>query len=100
MDGRTDAQRYFLVLPRAPGGGTRNCAVAHPIHVSNSHTKFGCISSNGLGGDSVTVRRTYGPTDVRTDGGDGNIPHHFFFKKSVGITRRVLYTHNIKSTLS
>ena len=23
-----------------------------PIHVSNSHTKFGWMSSNGLGGDS------------------------------------------------
>ena len=34
-------------------------AVAHPIHVSNSHTKFGWISSNGLGGDSVTDGRTY-----------------------------------------
>ena len=29
------------------------------IHVSNSHTKFGWISSNGLGGDSVTDGPTH-----------------------------------------
>ena len=40
------------------GGGQKKCAFAHPIHVSNSHTKFGWISSNGLGGDSVTDGRT------------------------------------------
>ena len=28
--------------------------VACPIHVSNSHTKFGLIPSNGLGGDGIT----------------------------------------------
>ena len=42
--------------------------LAHPqghFHVRNSHTKFGWISSNGLGGDSVT--------DRPTDGGDNNI---------------------------
>ena len=33
------------------------CAIAHPIHVSNLHTKFSRISSNGLGGDSVTDGR-------------------------------------------
>ena len=33
--------------------GQKNCAVAHPIHVSNSHTKFGLILSNGSG-DSIT----------------------------------------------
>ena len=26
--------------------------------MSNSHTKFGCSSPNGLGGDSITDRRT------------------------------------------
>ena len=58
----------------APGGGAKNkCAVAHPIHVSNSHTKFGLISSNGLGGDNVT--------DGRTDGGDCNIPDAFLKKR-------------------
>ena len=44
------------------GRGKKKCAVARPIHVSNSHTKFGWISSNGLGGDSIT--------DGRTDGGE------------------------------
>ena len=33
--------------------GQKKCAAAHPIHVNKSHTKFGGISSNGLGGDSV-----------------------------------------------
>ena len=43
--------------------------------MSNSHNKFGWISSNGSEGDSIT--------DRRTDGGDYNIP--FTFLKSVGI---------------
>ena len=47
--------------------------VARLIYVSNSHTKFGLISSNGLGGDSITDGRT----DRRTDGGDNNIPFAF-----------------------
>ena len=29
-------------------------AVANPIYVSNSHTKFGWISFNGKGEDSIT----------------------------------------------
>ena len=42
-----------------PGGGVKKkFDVARPIHVSNSHTNFGRISSNGLGGDSITDRRT------------------------------------------
>ena len=61
----------------ARGRGQKKCAVAHPIHVSNSHTKFGWISSNGLGGDSVTDGRT----DGRTDGGDCNIPDAFLKKR-------------------
>ena len=44
----------FGSSPGPQGAGPKKCAVAHPIHVSNSHTKFGWISSNGLGGDSVT----------------------------------------------
>ena len=36
----------------------KKCVVARPIHVSNSHTKFGWISSNGLGGDIVTEGQT------------------------------------------
>ena len=56
----------LLAPPQGPrGGGAKNkCAVAHPIHVSNSDTKFGWISSNGLGGDSVTDRRTDGWTEA------------------------------------
>ena len=67
----------FWPLPKAPGGGAKKCAVAHSIHVSNSHTKFGWISSNGLGGDSVTDGRT----DGQTDGGNWNIPIAFFKKR-------------------
>ena len=60
----------LLAPPQGPRGrGQKKCAVAHPIHVSNSHTKFGWISSNGLGGDSVT------------DGGDCNIPDAFLKKR-------------------
>ena len=76
----------LLAPPRAPGGKAKQkCAVAHPIHVSNSHTKFGWILSNGLGGDSVTDGRTEGQadgqTDRRTDGGDCNIPDAFLKKR-------------------
>ena len=42
-----------------------------PIHVSNSHIKFGSISFIGLGGDSITD----GPTEAIT------IPLCFFLKK-------------------
>ena len=38
--------------------------ISTAIHVSNSHTKFGWISSNGLGGDSMTDGRKY-PTNPR-----------------------------------
>ena len=53
--------------------GPKNIAVARPIHVSNSHTKSGWISSNGLGGDCIT--------DGQTDGGDYN---SLFLKKTPG----------------
>ena len=59
----------LLAPPQGPRGrGQKKCAVAHPIHVSNSQTKFGRISFNGLGGDSVTDGRTDRRTDRRTDG--------------------------------
>ena len=45
--------------------------------MSNPHTKFGWILSNGLGGDSVTD----GGTDRRTDEGDCNIPDAFLKKR-------------------
>ena len=63
----------FGPSPGPQGAGAKKCAVAHPIHVSNTHTKFGWILSNGLGGESVT------------DGCDSNIPDAFL--KSVGIIR-------------
>ena len=47
-------------------GRAKNCAVACPIHVSNSHNKFGWILSNGLGGDSIADGRTDGRTEVIT----------------------------------
>ena len=44
----------ILAPPQGPRGRDKeNCGVAHLIHVSDSHIKFGWISSNGLGGDSV-----------------------------------------------
>ena len=60
--------KIFWPLPRAPGGGAKTIAVASSIYVSTSHTNFGWISSNSLGGDSITDRHT------PTDGCDYNIP--------------------------
>ena len=55
----------LLAPPQGPRGrGQKKYAVAHPIHVSNSHTKFGWISSNGLGGDSVMDGLTDGRTEA------------------------------------
>ena len=70
----------FGPSPGPQGAGPKKCAVARPIHVSNPHNKSGWISSNGLGGDSVTDGRTDGQTDGRTDGGDCNIPDAFLIK--------------------
>ena len=43
----------LLTLPQGPKGrGQIYFAVAHPINVSNSHTKFGI----GLAGDSIRMR--------------------------------------------
>ena len=51
----------LLTPPQGPRGrGQKKIDVARPIHVSNSHTKFGWISSNGLGGDSITDRQQDG----------------------------------------
>ena len=84
----------LLAPPPSPRGrGQKKGGVARLIHVTNSHTKFGWISSNGLGGDSVTDGRTDGRmdgrtdgrtdgwTDGRTDGGDCNIPDAFLKKR-------------------
>ena len=48
----------LLTPPKGPNGRVLICAVAHPIHVSNSHTKFGWISSNDLGDSIWMSRRT------------------------------------------
>ena len=72
----------LLTPPQGPRGrGQKKFDVARPIHVRNSHTKFGLISSNGLGGDSITDRRTDRRTDGQTDGGDYNIPFAFLKKR-------------------
>ena len=56
----------LLAPPQGPRGrGQTKCAIAHPIHVSNPHTKFGWIWSNVLG--EIALR-----TDGRADGGDCN----------------------------
>ena len=66
----------LLTPPQSPmGRGQNNCAVARPIHVSNSHTNFVWISFNGLGGDSITDRWTDGQTEVITKKrGDNHLP--------------------------
>ena len=72
----------LLTPPQGPRGrGKKIVYVARPIHVSNSHTKFGWISSNGLGGDSIT--------DGQTDGDDNNIA--FAFLKKRGDNKRCAY---------
>ena len=85
----------FWPLHRAPGGGAKKCAVAHPIHVSNSHTKFGWNSSNGLGGDSVTDTRT----DGRMDGVDCNIPDAVLKKRGDNNNKRQIWTPSEKNFL-
>ena len=40
--------------------------VARQIHVNNSHTKFGCMLSNGLGGDSITDGQKEGQMETIT----------------------------------
>ena len=62
-----------LTPPQGPRGGAKKCAVARPIHVSNSHTKVGWISSNGWGGDIAW--RTDGRTEAIA------ISPTLFFKK-------------------
>ena len=45
-DGQTDKVTNLLVPPQGPRGRGIFFAVARPMHVSNSHTKFGWISYN------------------------------------------------------
>ena len=47
----------FVLLIPPQGWGQTVLTVARPVYVSISHTKFGWISSNGLGGDSITDGR-------------------------------------------
>ena len=73
--------KWYLTFDPSPGPQTRGqktIYVARPIYVSKSHTKFGWISSNGLGGDSITDGWTDGRTD---DGGDNNTPSAFLKKR-------------------
>ena len=65
-------------FPGPQGAGPKKCAIAHTIYVSNSHTKFGSTSSNGLGGDGVTD----GWTDGRMEAIAVSLT---LFKKNVGI---------------
>ena len=67
----------LLTPPQGPRGRGKKFDVACPINVSNSHTKCGRISSNGLGVDSITDRRTDGRRRLQ-------YPLRFFIK-SVGI---------------
>ena len=53
-----------LTFPSVPGSGAQKCAIKRPIHGSNSHNKVGWISSNGLGGETITDGRADGRTDV------------------------------------
>ena len=39
--------RHFDPSPGPQGEGPNKTAIARPIHVSNLHTQFGWISSNG-----------------------------------------------------
>ena len=71
----------FGPSPGTQGARPKTCVVARPIHMSNSHTKFGWISSNGLGWDIVMDGRTDRQTDRQTDGGDCNIPDAFLKKR-------------------
>ena len=71
----------LLTPPQGPRGrGQKQIAVACPIYVSNSHTKFGWISSNGSGGDSITDRRMEAITISPS-----------LFQKSVGIITTAIY---------
>ena len=68
----------LLIPPRGHKGAGPKNAVAHSIYVSNSHTKFGWIASNGLGGDRIWGRRTDGQRQLQ---------YPLQFKKSVAIKK-------------
>ena len=83
IDMVTEIQCYLTFWPQPKVTsltiGWKKCCCT-PIHVCNSHTKFGWISSNGSGGYSITDRRT----DGLTDWDDYNISPSLFIK-SLGI---------------
>ena len=54
----------FLTPPQGPWVANRKSDVARPIHLSNSHTKFGWRLCNDLGEDIIMDRQT----DLQTDG--------------------------------
>ena len=54
----------LLTPPQGPRGGAKKCAVASPIHVSNSHTKFGWVSSKFISEEMAYL----GQTDRLTGG--------------------------------
>ena len=86
-DRRMDGQAELLVPSPGPrGAGQKKCAVAHPIHVNNLHTKFGWNSSNGLGVDSMTVGRTDGRTEAITIS-----PSLFLKKRGDNDEKRLVY---------
>ena len=69
----------FDLLTAPQGAGPKKCAVSRPIHVSrvtNAQTKFGWISSHGLGGDSITDRQmeaiTISPFTITMEGSIGD----------------------------
>ena len=82
---------FDLLTPPQGGGGRNHFAVARPIFVSDSHTKFVWISSSGLGGNSITDGRTHGQMD-RSDITISTLLFFlvFVFKKSVWINIRCL----------
>ena len=60
----------FNTLTPSKWRGQKCIIVARPIYVSNSHTKFGRILSDGLGEDSITDRRmNRGDNNIRRQKG-------------------------------
>ena len=64
---------------RTDGRTEKNVAFAHPCHEGKLCSKFGRIPSSGIGGDSVTDRRTDGRMEALIISAS-----LFFFKKSEG----------------
>ena len=54
----------FDLMTLSQGVGPKLLLLLRPIYVSNSHTKFGWMSSNGKGGDGIMDRQTDGWTEA------------------------------------